>query len=283
MEPGDRVNRIGINAWWLACSLLLAAPGAVAAGSLEDVAARIAPSIVRVAILSQGEEQGNGTGFVVRDDGVLVTNHHVVSDEESEYVALFADGTKRKVLGTLALDKEHDIALLRLEPGQYKSLELAPSTSLTVGQQVFILGSSYGLDQSLGTGVLSALRDDFPAEWKERKARKGESITRGPLVQHTAVAAPGSSGAPVVDLEGRVIGVHHSGMPGTPINFAAHVDLLRALLATTDLNAPPGRLGPAVGRNLLISLAFFGVLALAFIVPPRVSALLQRRRKARMS
>lgn len=247
-----------------------------------EVLSQVAASVVRISLSDSGEESGNGTGFVVRADGVVVTNHHVVDERESTYVAVFKDGTKRKVLGSLSLDKEHDLALLRIEPGHYSPLTLAPSAEIAVAQPVFLIGSSSGLDQSLGVGVIAALRPEgFPEDWKKRYEESGYSVVAGPIVQHTASSSPGSSGAPVVDLQGRVVAVHHSQIVGAPIYFGAHVDALRTLLAKTDLDAPPEPFGPRVGRNLLISVAVLAGIALLIAGPGLIDQWWQRRRSRR--
>jgi len=233
-----------------------------------EVLARVARSIVRLSLGTGGQEQGNGTGFVVRRDGVVVTNYHVVDGAPADFVAVFRDGAKRKVLGSLALDPEHDLALIRIEAGDYAALSLAPGETIQVGQPVFLIGSSSGLDQSLGTGVVSALRPDgFPEEWKKRYRDAGERVVAGPIVQHTAASSPGSSGSPVVSLEGKVVAVHHSGVYGFPIFFGAHAEALRALLERTNLDAPPKPFGPDVLRNLLISAGFFAAIAALFAAP----------------
>jgi molybdopterin synthase sulfur carrier subunit len=249
---------------------------------LSALSAQVGGSIVRISIFDGGEERGNGTGFVVRRDGVVVTNHHVVRDGSADFVAVFRDGTKRKVLGSLALDEDHDLALIKIEPGDYAALSLAPAEAIKVGQQVFLLGSSSGLDQSLGTGIVSALRPDgFPEEWRKRYREAGEKIVAGPIVQHTAVSSAGSSGSPVVNLEGKVVAVHHSGIHGTPIYFGAHADALRALLARTNLDAPPQAFGPKVVRNLVISAAVFATLGALYFLPGLWERLARRRKPAR--
>jgi hypothetical protein len=129
--------------------------------------------------------------------------------------------------------------------------------------------------------VVSAVRPDgFPPEWKKRYQEAGEKIVAGPIVQHTAVSAPGSSGSPVVNLEGKVVAIHHSGMRGTSIYFGAHADALRALLARTNLEAPPRAFGPHVARNLVISAAVFATLA-ALLFGPGLWARVARRSRHR--
>jgi S1-C subfamily serine protease len=264
----------------LALGLLVGArESAAQASPSPEVLAAVSQSIVRLGILEGGEEQGNGTGFVVEPDGVVVTNHHVVDGVESALIAVLHDGTKRRVLGSLALDPEHDLALVRLEPGTYKALPLATAYEIRVGQPVFLLGSSAGLDQSLGTGVVAALRlDGFPEEWKKRYEQMGRKVVAGPILQHTAASSPGSSGSPVVDLSGNVVAVHHSGVYGFPVYFGAHVDALRDLLARTDLAAAPKPFGTTVARNLLTSAAVLAVLAALFGAPAAWRHVSQLRR-----
>jgi S1-C subfamily serine protease len=264
----------------------LAGPGALDAQSssspdlLSDLSAKVGGSVVRISLINRGDEQGNGTGFVVRRDGVVVTNYHVVDDAPSNLVAVFRDGARRNVLGSLALDEEHDLAVIRIERGDYPALSLADANTIKVGQPVFLIGSSAGLDQSLGAGVVAALRPDgFPEEWKKRYREAGENIVSGPLVQHTASSSPGSSGSPVVNLEGKVVAVHHSEISGTPIYFGAHADALRSLLARTDLDAKPRALGPNVTRNLLISMAVFAALAALIFLPRHWEDLRERSRR----
>jgi S1-C subfamily serine protease len=236
----------------------------------HELLARVGESVVRISFGEAGREQSNGTGFVVRNDGVVVTNHHVVADATEAPVAIFRNGSRRKVLGSLALDEAHDIALLRLEPGRYPAL--AVGAEIKVGQPVFLIGSSWGLDQSLGTGVVSALRPDgFPDEWRRRFERAGAKPLVGPIVQHTASSAPGSSGAPLVDLDGRVVAVHHSGMAGFPIFFGAHAEALQSLLQRTNLDAAPTPFGRSLTQNLLISAAFFVLLVALIFVPGLVN------------
>jgi S1-C subfamily serine protease len=242
-----------------------------------DILTRVSRSVVRISMVDGAEEQGNGTGFVVRKDGIVVTNHHVVDDAGSDFVAIFRDGTRRKVLGSLALDEEHDLALIRIEGGDYQALDVAPTAGIKVGQHVFLIGSSSGLDQSLGTGIVAALRPDgFPEEWRKRYREAGRKIVAGPILQHTASSSPGSSGSPIVDLQGNVVAVHHSGIYGWPIYFGAHADALRALLARTNLDARPRPLGPNVARNLLISAAVLLAIGALFAAPALFGRLSRR-------
>jgi S1-C subfamily serine protease len=241
----------------------------------RELARRIGPAVVQLVEKDGEKVRSQGTGFFVRADGVLVTNHHVIAHVEYPMTAVLRDGKKVAVLGVLADDEAHDLALLRVEGGGYTALPLAPMDSIHEGQRVMLVGNPFGFGGSVFYGTLSAIRAEMPAEWKEANAAAGIH-TQGPFVQHSIQAGPGSSGSPLLDAEGRVVGVNHSGIPGSEIAFAAHASLLRDLLATTRLDAPPKRLGPDVRKNLVISGAVFGALALGVVAWVVVS-----RRRAR--
>lgn len=244
--------------WWAAIG------AAAAADNLAAVVEQVAPSVVRLGVFQGDEQLGNGTGFVVRADGIVATNHHVITDLPGELRAVTRDGKHHAVLGVLADDPVHDLALVKIEGTGFRALPLAEASELTVGLEVFILGSSSGLDQTLGVGIISALRDEFPEEIVRGMERAHQDVVHGPLVQHTATSTAGSSGAPVLNTRGEVVAVQHSGMGGDSIAFGARVDLLRGLVARTNLDAAPRPLGPDVRRNLLISAAVFGLPALGW-------------------
>src|SRR5262249_53972332 len=135
--------------------VLQASPSPTASDDVNAVAQRIGPSVVRLAILGAGDE-GNGTGFFVREDGIGVTNHPVIDDVREKLMAVLRDGRKLRVLGSLADDEVHDLALVRVEGRGYPALALAPPESIHVGERLILVGSPMGFDQSVGTGILAA-------------------------------------------------------------------------------------------------------------------------------
>jgi S1-C subfamily serine protease len=242
------------------------------AAELGAVGAQAGPAIVRLSELDNNDkESASGSGFLIREDGIVVTNHHVIDDVDGRMVAVFKDGHQVRVMGVLADDEAHDLALVRIEGKGHPVLPLAEEADIRNGMNVIALGSPLGFDQSLSTGIISALRDDYPADWKERDPKLKDKA--GPLIQHTAPIAPGSSGSPLLNDAGQVVGVNHSGFGDTSLFFAAHVTALRALVAKTDLSGKPRRLGPDVKRNLMISAGVFALLIagwfLGFRMPRR--------------
>src|SRR5262249_17565887 len=207
-----------------------------------------------------GDGEGHGTGFFVRDDGIIATNSHVIADVPDRLEAVFRDGRRVRVIGVLADDEEHDLALVRIEGRGYPPLDFAPTDAIKVGERLTLVGSPLGFAQSVAPGSPAPSRPDYPEQFKKREGRASRK-SAGPLVQHTVSSAPGASGSPLVDDLGRVVGVNHSGFFGTDVNFGAHVDALRALIAKTNLEAPPRPLGPNRHGTLAISAIFFSLLA----------------------
>jgi S1-C subfamily serine protease len=143
--------------------------------------------------------QGTGTGFVWDKDGHVVTNYHVVEGAARLSVTL-ADTSNwpGKVVG---VDPHKDLAVVKIDaPGRLlQPLALGQSEDLMVGQQVFAIGNPFGLDQTLSTGVISAI------------GREIESPARRPIqdvIQTDAAINPGNSGGPLLDSSGRLIGVN---------------------------------------------------------------------------
>ena len=143
--------------------------------------------------------QGTGSGFIWDEAGHIVTNLHVIYEAQDVQVTLF-DRTvlKAEVVGR-APDK--DLAVLRIRaPGQkLRPILIGTSSDLKVGQSVYAIGNPFGLDQTLTTGIISAL------------GREIESLTRRPIqgvIQTDAAINPGNSGGPLLDSAGRLIGVN---------------------------------------------------------------------------
>jgi S1-C subfamily serine protease len=143
--------------------------------------------------------QGVGSGFVVDGQGHVVTNQHVV-DGAQRVTVTYADGSEREaqVVGT---DPSTDLAVLKVSdpPASARPLQLADPSSIEVGEPVIAIGSPYGLEGTLTAGVVSALDRDI-------RAPNGRTITG--VVQTDAAINHGNSGGPLLDAEGRVIGVN---------------------------------------------------------------------------
>ena len=177
-----------------------------------------------------GSGGGQGSGFVVSDEGEIVTNAHVVTTGEGEdikrarevYVE-FGDGNRveARIVGA---DPNADIALLKIDPAglELRPLELGASGDVIVGTPVAALGSPFGEQQSLSVGVVSAVDRDI------------ESLTNFRIagaIQTDAAINPGNSGGPLVDGKGQVIGVNQqirtTSGGGEGVGFAVPSDVVR--------------------------------------------------------
>jgi len=143
--------------------------------------------------------QGTGSGFVWDKNGHVVTNYHVIKDANAARVTLSDHSTYDAKLVGVAEAK--DLAVLRIDAPAEKlrPLPIGTSNDLRVGQKVFAIGNPFGLDQTLTTGVISAL------------GREIQSVTRVPIrdvIQTDAAINPGNSGGPLLDSAGRLIGVN---------------------------------------------------------------------------
>ena len=138
-----------------------------------------------------------GSGFVMSDDGYILTNHHVV-DNADEIQVLFADRQEymATVVGT---DRRSDLALLKIEASNLPSLEFATPDALKVGAWVLAIGSPFGLDYSVTAGIVSAIGRSLPTT-------KGENYV--PFIQTDVSINPGNSGGPLFNLEGQVVGIN---------------------------------------------------------------------------
>ncbi|MAA53913.1 MAG: serine peptidase [Porticoccaceae bacterium] len=138
-----------------------------------------------------------GSGFVISEDGFILTNHHVVNSAD-EIRVTFADRQEyaASIVGT---DRRSDLALLKIEAENLPVLTLADDDDLRVGEWVLAIGSPFGLDYSVAAGIVSAIGRSIPTERNE---------TYVPFIQTDVAINPGNSGGPLFDLEGRVVGIN---------------------------------------------------------------------------
>ncbi len=171
-------------------------------------AAVIAPSVVLVrgfrdAVKGKGKEEaeadnGVGTGVVVKDDGTIMTNLHVVSGS-SRLEVTFMDGTTSPAV-VVGVRPENDLAIIKPQkiPDDLVPAVLAGSGDLQPGDEVVAVGFPFGIGPSVSAGVVSGLGREFPVS--------KDQVMRG-LIQFDAAANPGNSGGPLVNMAGEVVGI----------------------------------------------------------------------------
>jgi len=169
--------------------------------------------------------KGTGSGFIWDREGRVVTNYHVIEDANRVEVTL-ADHTtwKGQVVG-MAPDKDLAVLKISAPPEKLKPLPVGESANLMVGQKVFAIGNPFGLDQTMTSGIVSALN-------REIQAVTGRTIQG--VIQTDAAINPGNSGGPLLDSAGRLIGVNTAiyspSGASAGIGFAVPVDVVNRVV-----------------------------------------------------
>jgi len=178
------------------------------------VAREVTPAVVSIAV----QNRGSGSGAIIRSDGMILTNAHVVANARTVTVGL-ADG--RKVEGrVLGRDPGLDVAVVRVTADNLPVAPLGDSDALQVGQIAIAIGNPLGLDRTVTMGVVSALDRTTPR-------LGGETF-----LQTDAAISPGNSGGPLVDSRGRVIGINSAviaGMGASNLGFAIPINAAMAM------------------------------------------------------
>jgi S1-C subfamily serine protease len=212
--------------------------GELAPGEKSTIALfrQASPSVVHITAIAVQRDlftlnlyqipEGTGSGFIWDNRGNIITNFHVIQNADVAQVTLGDQTTWKARRVGVAPDK--DLAVLRIDaPGnRFQPIPVGTSKDLQVGQSVFAIGNPFGLDQSLTTGVISAL------------GREIESVTRRPIqgvIQTDAAINPGNSGGPLLDSAGRLIGVNTAiyspSGASAGIGFAIPVDTVNRIVA----------------------------------------------------
>ncbi len=199
--------------------LLFALFGAASTGAqdfLPELVKRIKPSAVAIETFDAKDNTlARGSGFFIASDRVI-TNRHVIERSNRVEIHLL-DGKKIPVRGVIAIDGEGDLALLQID--MPKAVSAAPLPIVKAipqeGEAVVVIGNPYGLEGSVSNGIVSAVRE-IPGY--------------GKIIQITAAISPGSSGSPVVNMSGQVIGVATlQGAEGQNLNFAVPAERISQL------------------------------------------------------
>ena len=209
-------------------------------GSIVAARKKVAPSVVNIDTVSvittspsipfqfrdffpegffqnQQQVKGAGSGFIIRSDGYILTNEHVVRDAQTLKVTLY--GGKKydgRVIGT---DPQTDLAVVKIDAKNLPAVEMGDSNNLEPGQWVVAIGNPYGFHDTVTAGIISALGRSLD-----------DPNQSGNLIQTDAAINPGNSGGPLVDLGGKVIGINEAIIANAqglgfaiPINLAKNI------------------------------------------------------------
>lgn len=208
-------------------------PSATPTPAIREVYAKVAPSVVQIkALRADGTLVDSGSGVVIDEAGDILTALHVVLNAQ-RLTVVFADGTESSAV-VISQVPESDIAALRPAntPAQLKPATLGNPSSLRIGDDAIVVGNPFALTRSLSTGVISGLDRSIQAP------NQGRTLTG--LIQFDAAVNPGSSGGPLVNRDGEVVGivtglVNPTGQPAfSGVGFAVTIDT-----AAGALGVPP--------------------------------------------
>jgi hypothetical protein len=237
----------------------LVAPGAVALAlwvvpatsaqavmTVAELVKTVKPAVVYVATFdASGQQEGLGSGFVVDASGIVVTNLHVIQGARA--LAVKVDGEIYDKVEILEYDARRDIAVLRIRPfGKLQTVPLGDSDAVEIGEEAVAVGNPKGMEHTVSSGLISAFRQDEGYK----------------LIQISVPISPGSSGGPLFDRRGRVIGITTAQLRGEGVqnlNFAVPINYAKPLIdpkatpiTLAELNqrlgAAPGAAAPG-GRN----------------------------------
>ena len=174
--------------------------------SIADVVAKVKPSVVAIKtevttidIFNRPRtQQGAGSGWIIREDGIIITNNHVVEGAESITVTLDDGQTLPVATNTVATDRLADLAVLKIDAKNLTAVPVGDSQKLKVGDWVVAIGNSLGRGISATTGIISSL---------EVRVDVSPGQTLYDLIQTDAAINPGNSGGPLVNMAGEVIGI----------------------------------------------------------------------------
>lgn len=197
--------------------------------NVPAVAAAVTPSVVRVDVRTNpqpgaiSQRTGLGSGVIYSSDGYIITNFHVIDGAERVRVRLAnGDTLDARIVGS---DQLNDLAVLKINRTDLPAINLRPASEpIQVGETVVAIGSPFGLDASVSSGIISALDRELRIE-----TSPGEGVLTIPSVLQTDAAInPGNSGGPLVDRNGRLLGINTAILTGTGANqgvgFAVSVE-----------------------------------------------------------
>jgi len=168
-------------------------------------------------------QEGQGSGFILTKDGLILTNNHVIGNAQRLEV-LLSDTQKYKA-HVLALDKNHDLAIIKIDAPNLVPVTLSDSRNLVVGQRVYAIGNPFGLNGTMTRGIISAIRSI--------RSPNGSPIEDA--IQTDAAVNPGNSGGPLLNSRGEVIGIttmiaSNGADQSSGIGFAIPINTARAIL-----------------------------------------------------
>lgn len=189
----------------------------IAEAKVPDIVLKHKKAVVTIYVYKEDDHIATGTGFIIGSDGIIATNYHVISElldgKDTALLVKMENGAFFFTEDIISFNKDNDIALLKVEGKGLPKVKLATTYKAKRGESIVVIGSPKGLETTVSDGILSGIHE------KDR------------LIQITAPISPGSSGSPVFNLKGEVIGVVNSSIDsGQNLNFAIPVSYVASPL-----------------------------------------------------
>lgn len=187
----------------------------------QEIAKQAFPGVVMVVLTAPGNDRASqGSGFFV-GEGLVVTNFHVIAGMSEGWVRVLGQDRRIAVEGVVAIDRKHDLAVLKVGEGGIAALPRGQDQDLAIADKLYAIGNPHGLEGTFSEGLLSSIR----------------RVDNETMLQISAPISQGSSGGPVLDEHGHVVGVAVGMLKdGQNLNFAIPVRYVEALLA--DVGRP---------------------------------------------
>ena len=226
----------------------LAQPALYDEGTVTGIYDKASPAIVEIdtaqaTMRGRFYTQGLGSGFLINNDGSILTNNHVI-DGASKVTVIFSS-CKTATASVVGTDSVHDLALIKVDPSAVSGvipLTLADSTGLKPGQMAIAIGAPFGLDASITVGVISGLN----------RSVRGSQLTG--MLKTDAALNPGNSGGPLLNANGQVIGINTAieAQPGANgIGFAVPSSIAKSVLPTLSSGKSVQRVWIGIGYMAL--------------------------------
>jgi serine protease Do len=209
--------------------------------AIIDSANKASPAVVSITlkttvqnIFGQSyEQEGAGTGFIITNDGLILTNKHVVSDSKARYTVVTTEGKSYEAT-VQSLDPVYDLAVIKIDAKNLPVVELGNSDDLNVGQWVVAIGNALGrFENTVTAGVISA--KDRSIEASDSSGGSAESISN--LLQTDAAINSGNSGGPLVNLKGQVVGINTAVASGAQsIGFAIPINQAKSAIESIKIS-----------------------------------------------
>lgn len=175
---------------------------------------------------SQSQEVGAGSGFIISADGYIVTNKHVVADDQASYTVLLSNG-KQQTAQVVYKDANNDVAIIKIAGNNYATINFDASNTLQLGQTVIAIGNAlWQYNNSVSIGVISGLNRTIQAS-----SADGSAETLSGVIQTDAAINPGNSGGPLLDLNGNAVGINVATVQGSSnISFSIPANVVKSII-----------------------------------------------------